>query len=316
VIGSGNSAVGNGIGNFSPSAKVGDVTATGGSAKIEKGAVVNDVKNTNLNANMNANLNKTDVDVKNKVDVDNKNVNKNTATSDQDQKQKQKQNQNQSQGQDQGQSQSANNEGVVQINNYEADKRELISPTPAPVVDPKLSNGKAGAIKTRTSLWDNMTSIKKDQASRVLNGAGGGTLMGPKASVTVRAITEKDFQTDTIRLETKKPAGIEYLGTIFAYSEGADTQALEALAIREAMKLGGTHIVFVERDSQVHADGSAWSVGIGGGASMFVKGDDIGVAPSGGLGVSGAKAYNESLPQLVFFVYHDSSLIVTGSMKK
>jgi len=67
---------------------------------------------------------------------------------------------------------------------------------------------------------------------------------------------------------------------------------------------------------QVVADGKSWNIGIGGGASMFVKGDDIGIAPSGGIGVGGAKASNESVPQMSFKVYCDSSLILTGSMKK
>lgn len=240
----------------------------------------------------------------------NSNRNENTNLNAQKQGQAQGQAQGQLQGQAQGQTQSANNEGnTLQVTqNYERDKRELINPAPAPMVDPKLTNGKAGAIKTKGSLWDNMSSIKKEQASKVLKGAGLDTLMGPDVKSDVRAVSEKDFQTDSIALCTKKPAG-EYLATIYVYSTGADSQALEAVAILAAMKLGGTHIVFEDRDHSVVASGKAWGFGLGGGASMFAKGDDIAVAPGGGLGLSGAEAKNESLPQLRFTVYCDQAVL-------
>jgi hypothetical protein len=98
------------------------------------------------------------------------------------------------------------------------------------------------------------------------------------------------------------------VATIYVISTGADMIACEAVAIKEAMKIGGTHIVKTDADFKVTSQGKSWGLGLGGGASMFGHDDTIAIAPSGGFGYGVADASNESLPQAAFTVYIDKSI--------
>jgi hypothetical protein len=250
----------------------------GGNATIEKGAVT--VKNQNKNVN--------------------KNVNTNVQGQFQNQIQDQKQTQNAVAVQGQSQGNNNTNDGnkqTTEITQTYEDKRDLINPIPVPMVDPKLTAARSGSIKTKGSLWTYLKSITDAEVSVMLS-----ELFGAKADVSVRAIRDAGESTE-IDLAAA-PAG-HYLATIYVVSTGADMIACEAVAIREALRLGGTRIVKSETDFKVTSEGSSVGVGIGGGASLFGHDDTIAIAPSGGFGWGSAKASNESLPQAMFTVYVD-----------
>jgi hypothetical protein len=268
--------IGNGIGNFSPSAK----------ATIEKGAVQNnptfnnDIRNTNTNLNNNIISNK------------------------------QSQDQGQAQLQGQGQSQSikgSGNSSVKNANNakqnttvtiegdkYEASKMHIEGPGLIKS-DAKLAEGKASRGKTIGSIMDRLASVTYKQAKSLSKDSDDVEIM--KAF-----LGENDFRVDVISIGDTSG---EFMGYIYANSNGADVNAagMEGKALEAAMYAGMTGIVRVHKDSGKVASGKSWNVGLGGGASIITSGDSVAIAPNGGLGVGGAKASNEELPDMVFEVY-------------
>lgn len=305
---SGNSTnnIGNGFGNFSPSAK----------ATIEKGAVDVDNNNLNLNSNKNTNLN-TNLNSNKNTNL-NTNLNKNTNLNTNIGVNKQGQEQDQSQGQLQGQSQSSKNtnvaqggkavnagnkqttEVVIEGDKYEASKMHIQGPD-LMKSDAKLAEGKPAAAKTFGSIMEKMTSITYDQARFVSKDAD-------DVEIQKALLGEKDFRTDTISIGDT--SGV-FMGYIYANSGGSDVNAagMEGKALEAAMYAGMTGIKRVYKDSGKVASGKSWNVGLGGGASIITSGDSVAVAPNGGLGFGGAKASNELLPDMVFEVYFNADKV-------
>jgi hypothetical protein len=172
------------------------------------------------------------------------------------------------------------------------------------MVDPKLTAAKAGSIKVKGSLWLHVKSITLGEVDSMLP-----EIFGADTKQDVRALS-KGAATDKIVLADKAIG--QYVATIYVISTGADMIACEAVAIKEAMKIGGTHIVKTDADFKVTSQGKSWGLGLGGGASMFGHDDTIAIAPSGGFGYGVADASNESLPQAAFTVYVDKSVKKTA----
>ena len=262
-----------------PGTTIGDITATGGAGGDGGNATINDHSktyntNTNLNSNSNRNTNE--------------------------QGQSQAQIQGQSQGQ--GQNQTAHNEGVVQsiTQNYE-DKRDHIQGPEVLNPDPKLSDGKANRVKLfGLALLDKIKLLTAAQAKKLASKAS-------DIEVEPALMFENDFRTDKIKLGDSG----EFMGYLYILPDGSDcnTAAMIGEAAKAGMNAGATHMRLVHVDHGDEATGSAWNIGIGGGASVASTNDRVAVAPNGGLGYGKAKASNESRPALVFELYFDKNLL-------
>jgi len=215
----------------------------------------------------------------------------------------------QGQLQGQGQAQSANNEGVKQKveftdNSVYEDKRDLINPAAAPTADAKLSEGKAYTGKTKGSIWSDLMDM-----SVPMTAAKGLAKAGGDVEITLALMGENDFQTSHV-IVSENPSGV-LMGIVYASPDGDDCFAagMEGKSLIAAMKAGATGIKRISQTDGQETNGSAWNVGLGGGASMFAKGDDIAIAPSGGLGYGSASASNEKRPEMAFKIYFDESLV-------
>ena len=220
--------------------------------------------------------------------------------------------QDQKQGQVQGQNQSTKNSNNSKQNTkvtftdnsvYE-DKRDLINPTVSPKADAKLSEGKAYTGKTKGSIWSDLMDMSVPlAAAKGLSKAGG------DVEITLALMGENDFQTSHV-IVSENPSGV-LMGIVYASPDGDDCFAagMEGKALIAAMKAGATGIKRISMTDGQETSGSAWNVGLGGGASMFAKGDDIAIAPNGGLGYGSASASNEKRPEMAFKIYFDESLV-------
>lgn len=192
-------------------------------------------------------------------------------------------------------------EVIVEGDTYEASKMHIQGPA---LIEPdaKFSKGKAFTARTKGSVWDKVDFLTEKQAKR----------LGSKASdaeVEEAVITEKEYRTGLINKGI--PADGEFMGTLTVYSDGTDVTVggLEGKAAEYAMKLGATHMHRIHFGSGDRADGDAWNIGIGGGASIAQNGDQMMIAPNGGLGFGSADATNESLPEMVFEIYCDENTL-------
>jgi len=257
--------------------------------------------NTNLNNNMNTNLNSNS--------NENRNSNKNVNINEQDQKQAQGQLQGQlqlqGQGQDQGQEQSAeaNNAGntqetdiVIEGDTYEAKPNHIQGPAlVAP--DAKFSDTKEFSFRVLGSVWRDVDGLSSAQAKNL--GIDVSDVKIDRALLT--SMSAQKY------ISKGKPAEGVIIGTLYVYPIGAGVTlaGLEGIAAESAMGYGATHMVIVF-DFGVEASGSAWNVGIGGGASIVANASGtVMVAPNGGLGFGKAKASNISLPALVVKLYRN-----------
>lgn len=247
------------------------------------GKIINKNKNTNTNenTNVNFNLNKNE----------NKNVNKNS----------------QRQGQHQGQKQSLENNITIEGDEYEAAKMHIEGPALLKS-DAKFSHGKKFTARTKGSVWEKVDFLTLKQAKRLGKGS-------TDAEVEEAIILEKEFRTKT--LNKGIPADGEFMGTLTIYPDGTDVTAggMEGRAAVAAMTLGATHMHRVHFGGGDRADGDAWNIGIGGGASIAQNGDQMMIAPNGGLGFGSADATNEQLPEMVFEIYCDEGTLELDDKK-
>ena len=287
---------GNVANNYNPTNNnlntIGNATSVFGDAKtlspeanaiIEKGAIENTNKNynTNLNTNVNENKNVQDqIQVQSQMSV-NDNSNKGNKQSN-DQK----------------------TEVTFTDNSVYEDKRDLINPTTSPSADAKLSEGKAYTGKTKGSIWSDLMDM-----SVPMTAAKGLAKAGGDVEITLALMGENDFQTSHV-IVSENPSGV-LMGIVYASPDGDDCFAagMEGKSLIAAMKAGATGIKRISQTDGQETNGSAWNVGLGGGASMFAKGDDIAIAPSGGLGYGSASASNEKRPEMAFKIYFDESLV-------
>lgn len=240
-----------------------------------------------------------------KVKVDNRNTNVNTNINsnrqDQDQEQSQDQLQLQGQIQGQGQKQEANNEGNHQtLNQKFEDKRDLINPFYTPQESANLADhGDVSTAKTKGSIWSQLDGINKAMAKHASKGAS-------DIDLEYALLFENDFQTTWIN----KGISGEFMGFIYVLPDGTDCTLaqMEARGLKEAMYAGANFAVIYTSDGK-YLNGSAWNVGLSGGASAMAKGDDIAIAPSGGLGFGKAYSSNEMRPSLVIALYIQEDLI-------
>ena len=235
------------------------------------------------------------------IDVDNE--------IDQDQKQAQKQEMGQKQKM--GQEQSANNEGVTQDtkvviegDKYEAAYQHIQGPALVQS-DAKFAKGKTFKFRTLGSFW--------------VQGMG---LSGPAAyNLGVDADDAKIDRGIAYKYPATKylvkgiPSEGVYMGNLYVYPDGskASVAGMEGKGAAMAMKYGATHAVIIY-DSGDAADGSAWNIGFGGGASIVA--DSAGkvlAAPNGGMGFGKAHAINSELPALVIKCYRHAE---TGEINK
>jgi hypothetical protein len=254
------------------------------------GKIVNKNKNTNTNTNRNVNTNT------------NRNVNTNTNTNLNSNMNMQSQGQHQ--GQAQGQQQKAvAAQGQAQSTDikFEADKRELLGMTAAPTADAKVKNTKASKIRAKGDLLDRVKFLTMSMAKKASKNAS-------DMDVEAAVLFENDFELDRIIVGE----GAEFGGYIYVFADGPDCYlaAMDAEASEVAMKLGMTHIIRLgEVELTKVLDGSAWNIGVGGGASIMTSGEDIGIAPNGGLGYGKAKTSSEFRPDAVYEVSYSADLI-------
>jgi len=294
-------ANGNGVNiggdNYSGTNAGGDISNKNTNTLIGGGnatSVFGDANSGNINDNNNTNTNENDN--YNKNTNMNTNLNSNKAEQDQDQKQ--------AQGQAQGQSQSANNkQGQAQSTNIkiEADEREFLGTTAAPVVDARVKDTKASKIRGTGSLLDRVEFLTMSMAVRASKNAS-------DMDVEAAVLFENDFELDRIRVGQGEVFG----GYIYVFSDGTDSYlaAMDAEASEAAMKLGMTHIVRLGEVGLTKVlDGSSWNIGFSGGASLMASGDEIGIAPNGGLGFGKARTSSEFRPDAVYEVSYSADLI-------
>ena len=188
----------------------------------------------------------------------------------------------------------------------EADKREHIQGAGlmggnAQVVDTKASN-----IRTKGDLLSRVDLLTMEMAKRASKNAS-------DMEVEPALLWENDFQTKVINVGF---AG-EFAGYIYIFADGSDCYlaAMDAEAAEVAMKNGFTHIRRLgDVETSKVLDGSAWNIGISGGASIMSNNEDLAIAPQGGLGYGSAKSASQYRPDAVYEVSFSKELI-EGAVK-
>ena len=232
-------------------------------------------------------------------------VNNNKNKQDQDQDQKQ------DQGQDQGQNQGQMN-NWTQI--YE-DKRDHVRGPEIVTPDAKFRQGRAFAGKVQGSeeFFTNVKGLTFKQAVKLSSEAS-------DITCEPALFSENEFSTDRIKIEVREAIPGELMGYLYMGSDGKDVNAVSMIgeAAEEAMKAGATHMKLVDFGAGESAEGSAWNVGIGGGASLMsgTGGDAIAIAPNGGTGYGKAKAISELRPEMVFELRFDASYAAKYQLSK
>jgi len=184
------------------------------------------------------------------------------------------------------------------------DKRDHITGPAILKSDAKLSNGRVDRIKLfGLELLNEITQLTQAQADKLASQAS-------DIKVEKALIFENAFELDKVKFGK---AG-EFMGYLYVLPDGTDCNAAAMIGkvSRAAMKAGATHIELVRVSSADHATGSAWNVGIGGGASIMSNSETVAIAPNGGLGYGKAKASNEARPSLAFGAYFDKTLLTTS----
>lgn len=124
---------------------------------------------------------------------------------------------------------------------------------------------------------------------------------------------ENNFSTN----EIQTGASGELMAYLYINQDGPDINVVAAFCqgAVNAMRLGATHVQVVYQGQGEVSGGSSWNIGIGGGASVMRSGDDIAIAPNGGLGYGRARAFNEARPALTLAVYFDADWLLKYDVK-
>jgi hypothetical protein len=184
---------------------------------------------------------------------------------------------------------------------FEADKREHISGHAAPTADAKLKDTKASKVRARGSLLDRVEFLTMSMAKHASKNAS-------DMDVEPSLLFENDFELDRIKIGE----GTQFGGYIYVFADGPDCYlaAMDAEAAEVAMKAGMTHIIRLgEVEVNKVLSGSSWNIGFSGGASLMTSGEDIAIAPNGGLGYGKAKSSSQFRPDAVYTVSYSADLI-------
>jgi len=288
----------NSINNTATGGAGGTATATGGAGGDAS------VKNSGNSTNVIGNATTFFGDAKSFSPEANANVTNNNTN-----KQGQLQGQGQVQGQQQGQGQ-----GQGQMNNWTQiyeDKRDHITGPAILQPDAKFTKGQAFSTKVHgVELLSNIDELTQAQAKKLASKAS-------DVTCEPALIMENDFSTNKVKCSygpAKAPG--EFMGYLYMGSDGNDVNSAAMIgeAAVEAMKAGATHMRLVKFEAGEISDGSAWNIGLGGGASMMSGrgGDGMVIAPNGGLGYGKAKAFNELRPEMVFELTFDKTFVVVS----
>lgn len=218
------------------------------------------------------------------------------------------QHQGQQQGQNQGQSMGdQKNKQVTKIEITEAEnKRDHLTGPPILRSAPNFRNGQPLTVKTvGWGLLNKIGSLTWAQASRLGKGAS-------DFKVEEALLFKNSFRTAKVyKLTGDDTKGI-FMGYLYLLPEGGDVNAAAGIGRigKAAMKAGATHFKVVMEDAVEEAEGSAWNIGFGGGASLLSSGDKIAIAPNGGLGYGKARTSNEMRPAAAVELYFDGGSVV------
>jgi hypothetical protein len=205
----------------------------------------------------------------------------------------------------QGQSMKSKNVNNISIEgdttNVEADKREHITGPGLLKGDAKVVDTKASNARALGGLFEHVDFLTMKQAKMASKNAS-------DMDVEPALIMENDFQTTTINIGKAD----QFAGHIYIFSDGSDSylSAMDAEASETAMKAGLTHIRRLDSvETSKHLEGSAWNLGIGGGASIMSSGEDLALAPNGGAGYGKAKSSSQMRPDAVYEVSFAEGMI-------
>lgn len=178
------------------------------------------------------------------------------------------------------------------------DSPDHINPPAAPTINNRLTDhGDKMSIKTRGSVFGMKQHFTKAQASFLGKGAS-------DAKVEYAVFMQFE-ETKEIRIGVENaPEGIEPMGYIYILPDGPDCTLaqLQGKLMEAAMKIGASYID-PNDDKGAYLEGTSWSVGLGGGASILSNGGQMAIAPSAGLGGGKAKSNNEMRPAVMAAVY-------------
>jgi len=265
--------IGNGLGNFSP-------TAISGSHSSAKGGDGGDatVKGSGNSSNLNINTAKGgDAKVTGSGNSKNTNV----------------------------MGQKSENTNVITIEgdttNVEADKREHIQGAGLTTSNANVVDAKASNVRAKGDLLSKVKTLTYAMAKKASKNAS-------DMEVEPALLWENDFRTELI---TVGIAG-EFAGYIYIFSDGDDSYlaAMDAEAAEEAMEAGMTHIKRLGPvETSKHLSGTAWNIGLSGGASIMSDGENLALAPQGGLSYGKADSTNLYRPDAVYEISFDKSRI-------
>jgi hypothetical protein len=280
--------------NTGTNAGGGDITAKGGNAKagaiavgIGKGGDGGDAKATVKNSGNSTNTNKNVAGAAVVGSGNSKNTN--------------------IVGQGQGQKQGQSTKVVIEDNSvvvHEADKREHIQGPGLTKSDAKVVDAKASNIRAKGDLFSKMAGKQMTLAM-----AKKASAKASDMDVEPALLWENDFRTDEIGIGNTDG---EFMGYIYIFSDGDDSYlaAMDAQASEDAMLAGATGIARLDAvETSKHLNGTAWNIGISGGASIMSNGEDLAIAPQGGLSYGKAKSSNQYRPDAVYEIYFDAGKI-------
>lgn len=171
-----------------------------------------------------------------------------------------------------------------------------ITPAPAMKVDAALTDhGDKLSIKAKGSVWAHKQFFSYAQAQRLGNGA---------SDAKIESGLFTTYKKTVIVSVVKDPGSAEFMGYLYILPDGPDCTLaqMEGKAMKAAMDAGGTHII-PDTDQGAYLEGSSWSIGFGGGASILSNGGQMAIAPNAGTGFGKAKSNNEMRPAIVVAVY-------------
>lgn len=268
------------------------------SAKIEKGAVQVDNKNTNLNTNLNANINANK----------NKNINKNTNTNKNTNVQGQGQLQGQMQGQLQGQAQSNTNKDVGNINApmsqtmINEDKRELPNIVTGTTPNLFAYRGDFKGTFDKLKPWELISSWSAEYVDTfpycnyMCNGK---VVIAGRPNPTVCKAGDDCLATFAV----VKKSGLKNMMVVTI--ERDNPLVLWGTVARIALENGIKEVVNLGYVVTFSNSASGWNIGLGGGVSVINGGgnDNYGGSVGGGFGFGSVETSPVEKVKAIFVMY-------------
>jgi hypothetical protein len=168
--------------------------------------------------------------------------------------------------------------------------------------NPQLTSGKADDSKLFGRFMLHGASFTAKQAA---------ILAGDGRAVKINLALITDYNYKNVG-SIKEGTDGEFMGYLYATPANRDATegAIEGAAMKAALYAGATSMRRVHSSKVETSAGSAWNIGIGGGASMTAGSQGTAIAPNGGLGYGQASAHNELLPSAVYALYCDKASLV------